>query len=103
MKEATSFAVGFGKSNVSYFVSLDAQERFPQMILSGDRNLGSNGVAAIPGLYTLSPTATNGWTKAMHNQCGNLGLADGSVQQASSTRLQQIVQESPQTNRLAIP
>jgi hypothetical protein len=39
----------------------------------------------------------------MHNQCGNIGLADGSVQQFASARFQQYLRDNPQTNRLAIP
>jgi competence protein ComGC len=100
---ATNFAVGFGNSNLSYFVSLDADETLPQMILSGDRNLSSNGVAMAAGLRTLTTNATHGWTKAMHNQCGNIGLSDGSVQQFTSAALQQYLRDHPQTNRLAIP
>jgi len=103
MKEATSFATRFGNSNVSYFVSLEADETRPNMVLSGDRNLTSNNVALSPGLYAVDTNATHGWTKQLHRLNGNIGLADGSVQQSSQVRLQQWLVESPYTNRLAIP
>jgi len=103
MKMATDFGPGFGRSNVSYFVGLDADEVRPNWILSGDRNLTANGVALRPGLHVLDTNDVIGFTKAMHNQCGNIGLSDGSVQQLTSSALQQYLLANPQTNRLALP
>lgn len=100
---AVAFGRGFGNSNLSYFVSLDAAETVPQTILLGDRNLTSNDIPVGAGIHTLGPGATNGWAGGIHQGCGNIGLADGSVQQMSSERLQQHLLHHPQTNRLAIP
>jgi hypothetical protein len=45
-----------------------------------------------------------GWTKEIHQHCGNVVLADGSVQQATSSRLGDLLRASGvATNRLAIP
>jgi prepilin-type N-terminal cleavage/methylation domain-containing protein len=89
---------------LSYFVCGDAFESYPQMILTGDRNVGDcNGVLGIPAPNTNS-TAVAGikqwgtgagltpvwaWDQAsLHLKNGNLGLADGSVQQATISGLQ---------------
>lgn len=44
-------------NNVSYFVGLDAQDEYPQMILSGDRNLAIQGRPAAHGLSQISTNA----------------------------------------------
>jgi prepilin-type processing-associated H-X9-DG protein len=103
MKAAASFAAGFGNSNVSYFISLDADETMPQMLLAGDRNLSTNNKAVGRGIYTVTPNDVISWTREMHRHKGNIALADGSVQQSSPARLQQILTSAPRTNRLAIP
>jgi prepilin-type N-terminal cleavage/methylation domain-containing protein len=100
----------------SYFVGGDALESDPQMILSGDENIGTvetgvNGPATYAPIATAtasgvssaasqqiqqtatstSTTATTGyfaWTaNEMHQKSGNLGLSDGSVQQATLSGL----------------
>jgi hypothetical protein len=95
----------------SYFVNGDAQEADPQMILSGDVNIGSQsatannnaadygfttanaGASTAPTQCSAQATTTtamglaNGawaWTKnENHQKTGNIGLADGSVQSVS--------------------
>jgi type II secretory pathway pseudopilin PulG len=66
--------------NVSYFVSLDANEVNPQRFLDGDRNITGDS-APVNGILKLVPGGTAAWTTAIHNRQGNLGLTDGSVQQ----------------------
>jgi len=90
-------------SNISYFVSLDADETQPQALLAGDRNLQIDGAAAKPGLLLLRTNSVVGWTHEMHNGFGNVALADGSVQQFSSAKLREAVANSRVTNRLVIP
>ena len=98
----------FGTSNLSYFVCGNADDKFPAMIMIGDRNIGNvlggttgdmtkNGVlpadsmnmvgnaystaAASPAKTKILPWA---WTaNDIHQAAGNLGIVDGSVQQAS--------------------
>lgn len=103
MKPASVFGAGFGSGNVSYFVGVDAQETQPQMLLAGDRNLTTNGVRIGPGLHTVNTNQLLGWDKTMHNRCGNIGLADGSVQQLSEAALGDAVAYRFETDRLAIP
>jgi type II secretory pathway pseudopilin PulG len=89
---------------LSYFVCGDAFENYPQMILTGDRNVGdANNVLSTPALSTNStvsgtarwgsgPASTPAWAwdnASLHLKNGNLGLADGSVQQVTISGLQQ--------------
>ena len=114
--QATTFAqtVAAGSASVaykdntacSYFVGADAQDTNPQMFLAGDHNIGT-GTGTAPNI--LPPTGTqiygyNGhhlisistnppptmlWADNQHAKNGNVLLVDGSVQQWSSTALQQ--------------
>jgi prepilin-type processing-associated H-X9-DG protein len=91
--------------NVSYFIGLDAQEEFPQRLLDGDRNITG---AAEPenGILKLVPGSPVSWTTAIHNNQGNVGLADGSVQQYSSSALREALRNSgdpTNTWRIALP
>ena len=92
------------RSNISYFIGVDATGSQPQMILSGDDNLSISNLAIKSGILTLSTNAPIAWTKDRHHNCGNIGLADGSAQQVTISGLQQaLVQTGVATNRFAIP
>jgi prepilin-type N-terminal cleavage/methylation domain-containing protein/prepilin-type processing-associated H-X9-DG protein len=98
--------------NTSYFVGVDAVDTNPQMFLTGDHNLGSDGnLTPLKGFVTYpgppySPDfkvslGTNyalnggvGWLDSLHSKQGNIGLADGSVQQYSRSRLQEALRNS---------
>jgi competence protein ComGC len=103
---AGSFGAGFSNTNVSYFASLDAEDVFPQIFLSGDRNLAVAGRPVPPGtlvLTTNSPTPPQ-WTGAIHDSCGNIGLGDGSVQMVDQKTLASAVhRQDLATNRLVFP
>ncbi|HZL79616.1 MAG TPA: hypothetical protein VFC17_12255 [Candidatus Limnocylindrales bacterium] len=91
--------------NVSYFVGLEANDANPQRFLDGDRNLTG---ASEPqnGILKLVPGGPIGWTSAIHNNQGNVGLADGSVQQYSSSALREALRNSgdpTNTWRIALP
>ena len=74
------------------------------MFLSGDDNFAINGVSVKSELLEVSTNMTVTWTAARHKFIGNIGLADGSVQQITTTNLQQAIQATGiATNRLAIP
>ncbi len=106
----TSTPVGsFANINCSYFAGAGASDAFPQSLLAGDRNVfGSPGNDKYGYSYNGSGTDGAGtdtiintnmnvssglsWTTKMHTGgsaqgAGNLLIGDGSVQQASSTRL----------------
>jgi len=89
---------------VSYFVGVDAQDTFPQMFLDGDHNMGDNGNPPTSAFQWDAPGHPNqrpfmymgtnwtgvgpGWMDNIHSKQGNVGLADGSVQQMSRTAMQ---------------
>jgi type II secretory pathway pseudopilin PulG len=87
-KESASWS-NFTSQNLSYFVSPDASQSFPESFLSGDRNICSNGVIFPRGRVKIPHSAVSNlsWTKDMHNLQGNACMGDGSVQQLSSARL----------------
>ena len=92
--------------NISYFIGLEADERFTARILSGDRNLIggiTNGV-----VLSYDTNSTPGWGTNIHHLQGNLTFSDGSVQQLTSESLARQVQATFTTMmsgemRLAIP
>jgi prepilin-type processing-associated H-X9-DG protein len=94
-------------SNVSYFVGVDASESAPQMVLSGDDNWligGPRGVPVKPGLLLLATNAPVAWSETRHKQQGNVGLADGSVQGWSSSKLTEgLILTGVATNRFVFP
>ena len=100
-------ASNFGElrdGNNSYFVGLDAADSLPQLPLSGDRNLMTNGVPVGSGLLVLTTNSVVGWTSAIHQNSANVLLGDGSVQQATSSRLRdQVANSGSATNRIVVP
>jgi len=104
--------------NVSYFIGLEADETKPQCFLSGDRNiidpvsvpprtatatslitlLGTNNVS------TPAPGIGAYWTNTMHNLQGDVAMGDGSVQQFSSSRLKEALNNTDDArNQIAFP
>lgn len=95
-------------SRISYFVSPDAKEEYPQMILDGDDNLTIGGKPVKSGLLELPPNLPVAWSGTRHGSYGNIGLADGSVQEESSPGLEIAFEFSTNgtgilTNRIVIP
>ncbi len=88
---ATNFDIGFSDANISCFFSLEAADTYPQMILDGDDNLAVNGVPVKPGILNLPITNSLAWTKERHHGVGNIGMADGSVQQTTGNTLNSAV------------
>lgn len=90
-------------TNVSYFLCLNATSSDPQTWLIGDRNI-TNGFAPIRGVLTVPTNMPVGWTEKMHENAGNICLADGSVQQPSSRKLNEFLRSVTNSPlRLAIP
>jgi len=86
-----------------YFVALNAEFGKTTSVLAGDRNI-TNGVAPVQTVLELRPRIPAGWTRTMHINQGNVGLADGSIQTYSTPRLQQALQYTEDsTNRIALP
>jgi prepilin-type processing-associated H-X9-DG protein len=99
---AGSFAE-LNNANLSYFVGLEADETQPRRFLAGDRNL-TNNVPLEGEIMLLQAGQQIEWTAALHGNEGNIGMADGSVQQMSNERVRQAVKQTGlETNRLAMP
>ena len=75
--------------HLSYFLGLSADETRPQMILSGDRNLTTNGRLA-SGLVPIRSNTVVGVAPLLHTHYMNVGLADGSAQQFAADELQRL-------------
>lgn len=106
------------KYYLSYFVGLDANETSPQTFLFGDRNVvtgnTSNQIYNMTTSFILvlstndpnNTTATQkaNWTTSIHQENGNVTLGDGSVQQYTSSRLnEQRRQTDNNYNCIVIP
>ncbi|MEI9959851.1 MAG: prepilin-type N-terminal cleavage/methylation domain-containing protein [Limisphaerales bacterium] len=122
-KAAAQAAVG----KIGYFVNGDASETDPQLILTGDLNIGNNPTSiSSPAQYAIgnasatqrntlfTPSVNAGgaattlsgagqisgattawaWTTETHQKSGNIGLADGSVQQVTISGLHTALQNS---------
>lgn len=91
---------------ISYFTCGDASDAYPQMILSGDRNIGTTTLTApaittnVSGAYStaiaIDPQKNAAaWTATdLHQKAGNIGLADGSAQQVTISGLQTALQNA---------
>jgi hypothetical protein len=89
--------------NVSYFVALSSSVTSPQMLLTGDRNI-TNGTSPKQTVLELSADRLAGWTERMHVRQGNVGLADGSIQQFTDRRLQEMFRNADASpTRIALP
>jgi prepilin-type N-terminal cleavage/methylation domain-containing protein/prepilin-type processing-associated H-X9-DG protein len=96
--QTMSASSGFNTNASSYFVCGDATESYPQMVMIGDRNIGTgtagNSAAGI-NVYmgasgnsapVLNNNVTTVWAWSandLHLKVGNIGFADGSVAETS--------------------
>lgn len=91
------------ESNVSYFVGLDSSGR-SELILSGDRNVTTNGRLLKAGIVNLPTNSMVGWSPDIHNLMGQIAMGDGSVQQLTASRLMDLLWGTGlATNRLVVP
>ena len=96
---------------LSYFYNTSVDESYPGMILGGDRNMSpaaaptawqGAGIATVVS-NALSSMTVSWWKEKMHQDQGNVVLADGSAQQLNITRLRQQFQQGPRTNEISWP
>ena len=78
------------------------------LAMDGDDNLAVNGVQVKPGVLYLPTTDSLAWTDKRHRRVGNIGMADGSIQQVTSNGLNAAVINATNgtpftTYRLVIP
>jgi prepilin-type N-terminal cleavage/methylation domain-containing protein/prepilin-type processing-associated H-X9-DG protein len=104
---------------ISYVVGYDAQDTYPQMILSGDRNMTNNSPTSLPRVYNgpiaagsmvvgfgtnHTDTVGAGYDKNVHSGSGNLALGDGSVQPATTSSVRaQLRTSGDDQNIVAVP
>jgi prepilin-type processing-associated H-X9-DG protein len=101
----TNQFAGLSTANISYFVGVDVtNEMNPQLFLSGDCNFEIGRKPVKSGLLSVWTNDPVAWAATRHKGYGNLSLADGSVQSATSPSLRiYLGQTGLATNRLAIP
>ena len=81
-------------NQISYFVGTNANEVFPQTVLTGDRNVKQTAGAAAAittrfASWTLAAGVVDiGWGPEQHQNAGNVGLADGSALQVNPQQFQ---------------
>jgi prepilin-type N-terminal cleavage/methylation domain-containing protein len=79
-----------GDRHVSYFVGIDSDEKKPQTILAGDRNVYSGmGGLDLGWNRALEGSIDAAWLETIHKNKGNITLSDGSVQQTSTLALRE--------------
>ena len=101
---AKNFQSDLNDSKTSYFVGVDVNAESFLGFLFGDSHIAISGVPVKAGLLSLKTNDVVGWTSARHLGEGNVGLADGSVQQTTTSHLQKLLAETGvATNRLSIP
>lgn len=95
-------------SAVSYAIGTSAGPDKPGMHLAGDRNLigkdGQNcGPAAINGFITqLAPAENPRWDNSLHQNAGNMVLADGSAHQFNQVALTKAMEASGDTRNCSL-
>ena len=101
-----------GNYSFSYTIGSEADESKPNNVLSATRNIvfgkynnDTDGKGAIKKLgKRFSGKSTVGWTESLHENQGNILLSDSSVQQASSSKLEQyLVDSSAKDNEMLFP
>jgi prepilin-type N-terminal cleavage/methylation domain-containing protein len=77
-----------GDEHISFFVGLDAEEKKPQTILSGDSNVFGGGGGLEPYWNSFLGSSIDAtWEGTLHVDKGNLCLSDGSVQMVNTLEL----------------
>ena len=99
---ATNFERSLTRTNISYFLALDASESDPQAILSGDDNLVLNRRAVASGIVNLG-TSPATWTSDRHQGAGYVLIGDGSVQCVKQMGFASSPSTLFATNRIVVP
>lgn len=88
---------------VSYFVGVDADERHPQTLLTGDDSFTVDARKPKPGLLNLWTNSQIAWTRDRHRDGTWVAFAGG-VEFLTTRRLQEaLAATGVATNRLAMP
>ena len=103
--EIASFNDFTGNHQLSYFIGLGASEGAPESIMAGDRNLLLDGASIEGRLVGVPSNAVVAFDHRIHGDVGNILFGDGSVQQLTSSRLNDAVRRAAEvsTNRWLVP
>ncbi len=104
----TVFYAGYQNDyNVSYFVGVDATDTRPDMILTGDHNLGTGANQATKTAQFISAGTNNnwqafaiGWQDNNHSKEGNVAFADGSVQTLTTDQFRAALNKTRDSGRI---
>ena len=95
---------GLSAKNISYLVGIDASETNGNSILIADRNVVLPGEDQPTGPLTIASWQAAQWSPRIHNQQGNIALADGSAWQTTQRSLEKALGNTGlATNRFAVP
>lgn len=89
-------------ANVSYFVGLESDLKYPYFIMAGDRNISE----ASNNIMDVTKTTPMQWKKSVgnHGDNGYVVFSDGHVEKLSSTGLSNSFQKvAILTNKIALP
>ena len=67
-------------ANISYFVGINARKNEPARLLTGDRDISTNG-SVRSGTLEIPAASDLKWAQAIHSRGGNLASSDGSAYQ----------------------
>ena len=102
-RPAADFA-SLRNANVSYFISVDADNATPEAWQAGDRYLEVGRVPLPTGLQTLTTNPALSWGPRAHARAGNLAFADGSIQRSTNAILSELlIKQGLATNRVLLP
>jgi len=83
-KSAANTFSNFTTANISYFINFDSKDAEPLNLMTGDRDITPTG--------TVTTHGSMNWGSTLHQNAGNVGLSDGSVQQVSVSALRKTVE-----------
>ena len=93
-KAATNWTDLDGLANISFFISMNADEMKPLTILLGDANVTGGGGGTDPSWSVFNGTSIDiAWDATTHVRNGNIGLADGSVHNTKTAGLRSEISE----------
>ena len=94
-------ASSYRNRSISYFIGVDSSALLPRSLLSGDRNVPTNGGLSGGCTSGITPVAVvtrslpvYPWNKGIHEPFGNVLLHDGGVEHANGATLLRLVASS---------
>jgi prepilin-type N-terminal cleavage/methylation domain-containing protein/prepilin-type processing-associated H-X9-DG protein len=93
MVAATNWSAVPGNSAkyISYFVAVEASDKYPTDPIMGDRNWNKSKIGWNTTIDTEAELRQLYWDNQLHNQSGNVAMCDGSVAQTSDSKMRDIL------------